>query len=281
MALVDFGKLMQAQGFGGVQPMQSPIGQPPVITPTVDPTAARNQKLAVMLYALGGALGGEDPLQQALGFQQVIQQRQKQKQEEQRKKQAEEYQRQLQQAIDVGDMDKAFSLSALVAPQSVAQSIAQRRISERDLIPQVSSDGTYTTYYERNEEGTIVPRVEVNQEIIDAKRKQQEVQRKTEPLPSSVINNNIENNRIITSYTNQNQQLDNFIQQIKNNELQFGFGESLQDWFGDKGIGIRSAQSQTRLQNKNAFSRWKDRYVDTVLKAAKGPQTGQLVCKTY
>ena len=55
--------------------------------------------------------------------------------------------------------------------------------------------------------------------------------------------------------------------------MQFGFGESLQDWFGDKGIGIRSAQSQTRLQNKNAFSRWKDRYVDTVLKAAKGPQT--------
>ena len=40
------------QTLGGTQPMQSPIGQPPV-------AKSKNEKLAYMLYALGGALRGD------------------------------------------------------------------------------------------------------------------------------------------------------------------------------------------------------------------------------
>ena len=57
----DFGQMLQAYNVsggqpGGVQPMQSPIGMPPVGSADKD---AKNQKLSLMLYALGGALKGD------------------------------------------------------------------------------------------------------------------------------------------------------------------------------------------------------------------------------
>jgi hypothetical protein len=68
---------------GAVQPMQSPIGMPPVGSADKE---AKNEKLALMLYALGGALGGKDIGQSAAAFQQIQAQRQAQ---EQQKKQRE------------------------------------------------------------------------------------------------------------------------------------------------------------------------------------------------
>ena len=58
---------------GAVQPMQSPIGMPPVGSADKE---AKNEKLALMLYALGGALGGKDIGQSAAAFQQIQAQRQ-------------------------------------------------------------------------------------------------------------------------------------------------------------------------------------------------------------
>jgi len=76
----DFGKILQAYNVsggqpGGVQPMQSPIGMPPVGSADKD---AKSQKLAMMLYALGGALKGQDPLQQGMAIRQMQQQQQAQ-----------------------------------------------------------------------------------------------------------------------------------------------------------------------------------------------------------
>ncbi len=68
----DFGQMLQAYNVsggqpGGVQPMQSPIGMPPVGSADKD---AKSQKLAMMLYALGGALKGDkDFVQNTLALQ--------------------------------------------------------------------------------------------------------------------------------------------------------------------------------------------------------------------
>ena len=67
---IDFGQMLQACNVsggqpGGVQPMQSPIGMPPI-----DDKSDKNQKLSLMLYALGGALKGDkDFVQNTLALQ--------------------------------------------------------------------------------------------------------------------------------------------------------------------------------------------------------------------
>lgn len=79
----DFGQMLQAYNVsggqpGGVQPMQSPIGMPPVGSADKD---AKNQKLSLMLYALGGALKGDkDFVKNTLALQNM--QEGKKKQEE-------------------------------------------------------------------------------------------------------------------------------------------------------------------------------------------------------
>ena len=85
MAFGDILKAFNQSGGqpGAVQPMQSPIGMPPVGSADKE---AKNEKLALMLYALGGALGGKDIGQSAAAFQQIQAQRQAQ---EQQKKQRE------------------------------------------------------------------------------------------------------------------------------------------------------------------------------------------------
>lgn len=60
------------QTLGGTQPMQSPIGQPPV-------AKSKNEKLAFMLYALGGALKGDKNfVQNTLALEQMQEGKKKQ-----------------------------------------------------------------------------------------------------------------------------------------------------------------------------------------------------------
>ena len=67
MPLSDYlNKLNQLQG---MQPQQSPIGMPPVGMSEKD---QKNKNLAIMLYALGGALRGKSALETGLGLQQTL-----------------------------------------------------------------------------------------------------------------------------------------------------------------------------------------------------------------
>ena len=67
MALSDYlNKLNQLQG---MQPQQSPIGMQPVGMSEKD---QKNKDLAIMLYALGGALRGKSSLETGLGLQQTL-----------------------------------------------------------------------------------------------------------------------------------------------------------------------------------------------------------------
>ena len=80
-----FGDILKAFNQSGgqpsaMQPMQSPIGMPPI-----DDKADKNQKLAMMLYALGGALRGDkDFVQNTMALQQM--QEGKKKEEEKKRR---------------------------------------------------------------------------------------------------------------------------------------------------------------------------------------------------
>lgn len=68
-----FDKLNQLKG---MQPQQSPIGMPPVGMSAKD---EKNKRLAIMLYALGGALRGKSALETGLGLQQTLTDQEKEK----------------------------------------------------------------------------------------------------------------------------------------------------------------------------------------------------------
>jgi len=82
---VDFNTFMQRQAFGGVQPMQTPTGQASPVAPNANAASDRNQRLGLMLFALGGALrGDEDFVQKTIKIQQM-QEGKKKEQAEQEK----------------------------------------------------------------------------------------------------------------------------------------------------------------------------------------------------
>lgn len=82
MALSDYlNKLNQLQG---MQPQQSPIGMPPVGISEKD---QKNKNLAIMLYALGGALRGKSALETGLGLQQTLASQEQQKIRKQQREQ--------------------------------------------------------------------------------------------------------------------------------------------------------------------------------------------------
>ena len=74
MALSDY--LNKLNQFQGMQPQQSPIGMPPVGMSEKD---QKNKNLAIMLYALGGALRGKSALETGLGLQQILADQEQQK----------------------------------------------------------------------------------------------------------------------------------------------------------------------------------------------------------
>ena len=185
-------------------------------------------------------------------------------------------QQDLQKAIASGDMDAAYAISALLQPGSVAQNIIQSQAgpSKKDLQPEISADGTYTIYKDYDEAtGQYVPRLEVNQNVIDAQREKTLISQRDKPLPSGSIEKEVDNKSVISTFQYQNQLIDGFIEDAQSDNLQFGMGEDIADFFGNLGIGVSGETSQERLANKNSFERWKQGYVNTVLQAAKGPQT--------
>ncbi len=81
MAFGDILKAFNQSGGqpGAMQPMQSPIGMPPI-----DDKASKNQKLGLMLYALGGALKGDKNFVQNTMALQQMQEGKKKKEEKEK-----------------------------------------------------------------------------------------------------------------------------------------------------------------------------------------------------
>jgi len=229
---------------------------------------AQQQGMRELAARLSDAFAGRDIVSRARVRRSDLLDRQKEAQDLQRNTQ-------IQEAIAAGDLDKAMSLVAIDNPAVALQYAQQGRITEKDLKPQVSSDGTLITYFDIDPDtGTIVPRVEVNQDVVEAKRRIELLEDEKEPLPNSAIEKELDNEAIINSFGYQNNLIDGFIEQIKGDMLQFGPGEGIEDFFGKMGFGVPAgSQSQLRLSNKTAFKRWKESYVNTVLQKAKGPQT--------
>ena len=263
----DPGELLTQQQIQGLTPDQ-------LATYNQQRSQAQQAGMRELAARLSDAFAGRD----IVGGARLREESKLKRQEIERQKAERERQRQLEErlqaAIQRGDMDEAYSISALISPKSIAQGIAQSRVTEKDLAPVVSADGTFTTYYNRDPEtGQIVPKVQVNKDVVEALAEKYQIEQERKPLPASAIEKEVDNKSVISSFEYQNDVIDQFIKEAKEDKLQFGLAEDLQDWIGNLGFGVGDKISQERLANKNAFERWKQGYVNTVLQAAKGPQT--------
>jgi hypothetical protein len=226
---------------------------------TTPQTNDQNERLRLMLFALGGALRGDPQFaQQTLALKEKGIERQQNAE--------------LQQALAEGNTDKALSLAARMGKTSVVQYLQGERTRTR---PQLISDGKFTVTY--NEQG--MPVVTPNEEVIEAEldiaKRQAELEKETRTLPPVLIKSEDEDFDALQSLEKVETDIDFFINSLDKNEMEVGYGEDLQAKIGNLGVLQRfmDEESKLKLANYNAFERWKQRYVNESLRLNKGPQT--------
>jgi len=226
---------------------------------TTPQTNDQNERLRLMLFALGGALRGDPQFaQQTLALKEKGIERQQNAE--------------LQQALAEGNTDKALSLAARMGKTSVIQYLQGERARTR---PQLISDGKFTVTY--NEQG--MPVVTPNEEVIEAEldiaKRQAELEKETRTLPPVLIKSEDEDFDALQSLEKVESDIDFFINSLDKNEMEVGYGEDLQAKIGNLGVLQRfmDEESKLKLANYNAFERWKQRYVNESLRLNKGPQT--------
>jgi hypothetical protein len=144
--MADFGKILQAFNQGGgqpgaMQPLQSPIGMPPI-----DNKADKNQQLGMMLYALGGVLRGDKNfVQNTLAIKNM---QEGKKKEEERKKNYKEM-------IDNMDPNSPlYNLAKSVGYEGIDK-VAQAQFDLETRVPKEDNIADYKAYLAKKyKEGT-------------------------------------------------------------------------------------------------------------------------------
>lgn len=226
---------------------------------TTPQTNDQNERLRLMLFALGGALRGDPQFaQQTLALKEKGIERQQNAE--------------LQQALAEGNTDKALSLAARMGKTSVVQYLQGERTRTR---PQLISDGKFTVTYNDQGMPVVTPNEEVIEAELDIAKRQAELEKETRTLPPVLIKSEDEDFDALQSLEKVETDIDFFINSLDKNEMEVGYGEDLQAKIGNLGVLQRfmDEESKLKLANYNAFERWKQRYVNESLRLNKGPQT--------
>lgn len=239
---------------------------PPPPPPTVNPRNSKRQNWADALYLLGGALKGNDMSQDMA----MLQQAQQLRTARDKANEIEELTKQYQDAIASGDLDTALAIGARLNPASTQQALAQQR---RDKInaqrPQVIDGGKYTVTYEDG-----MPVVTPNQAVIDAELAAADIARRNKPLPSTLIKDELKDEDLIDKLKISQNRANQFLKNIDEGTLEFGFGEDLQDFAGSKlGTWWGGEESDIKLSNKKAYQRFKNTLRDDLLAMETGTKT--------
>ncbi len=226
---------------------------------TTPQTNDQNERLRLMLFALGGALRGDPQFaQQTLALQEKGVERQQNAE--------------LQQALAEGNTDKALSLAARMGKTSVIQYLQGERTRTR---PQLINDGKFTVTYNKQGMPVVTPNEGVIEAELDIAKRQAELEKETRTLPPVLIKSEDEDFDALQSLEKVETDIDFFIDSLDKNEMEVGYGEDLQAKIGNLGVLQRfmDEESKLKLANYNAFERWKQRYVNESLRLNKGPQT--------
>ena len=227
-------------------------------TPTPQ-TSDQNERLRLMLFALGGALRGDPKFaQQTLALQQQSMERQQNAE--------------LEKALAAGDTDRALSLAARLGKTSVIQYLQGERARTK---PQLIGDGKFTVTYDEQGMPVVTPNEGVIEAELDIARRAKELEKETRTLPPTLIKSEDEDFDALQALEKVETDIDFFIDALEKNEMEVGYGEDVQAALGNLGVFQRfmDEESKLKLANYNAYERWKQRYVNEALRLNKGPQT--------
>ena len=227
-------------------------------TPTPQ-TSDQNERLRLMLFALGGALRGDPKFaQQTLALQQQSLERQQNAE--------------LEKALAAGDTDRALSLAARLGKTSVIQYLQGERARTK---PQLIGDGKFTVTYDEQGMPVVTPNEGVIEAELDIARRAKELEKETRTLPPTLIKSEDEDFDALQALEKVETDIDFFIDALEKNEMEVGYGEDVQAALGNLGVFQRfmDEESKLKLANYNAYERWKQRYVNEALRLNKGPQT--------
>jgi len=227
-------------------------------TPTPQ-TSDQNERLRLMLFALGGALRGDPQFaQQTLALQQQGMERQQNAE--------------LEKALAAGDTDRALSLAARLGKTSVIQYLQGERARTK---PQLIGDGKFTVTYDEQGMPVVTPNEGVIEAELDIARRAKELEKETRTLPPTLIKSEDEDFDALQALEKVETDIDFFIDALEKNEMEVGYGEDVQAALGNLGVFQRfmDEESKLKLANYNAYERWKQRYVNEALRLNKGPQT--------
>ena len=139
---------MSLLNVGGFQdPLQpKPIGQDIVNVPQLQNQvgqlqARKNQQLGSMLLALGDIFRGQDPATGVIQRQQLFQEQEEERQARLEKQRVQTMEKNLQEALDAGDTDKALSLAVGLDKSALVQYLQAQRKSDQ---PYIIGGGRYT-----------------------------------------------------------------------------------------------------------------------------------------
>jgi len=265
---------MSLLNVGGFQdPLQpKPIGQDIVNVPQLQNQvgqlqARKNQQLGSMLLALGDIFRGQDPATGVIQRQQLFQEQEEERQARLEKQRVQTMEKNLQEALDAGDTDKALSLAVGLDKSALVQYLQAQRKSDQ---PYIIGGGRYTVTPTDGELD-----ITVNQAVIDAEQRiaEQAKEDKSKVLPSTLIKSEDEDYTALEQHQNLQTDIDRFLTNIDEGKLEVGFGEDIQSFFGNLGLRSLDQESQEKLSNYNDLKRFVTRYVNNILRLNKGPQT--------
>lgn len=190
-----------------------------------------------------------------------------QREAEEKRRKEEQMNLELQEAIASGDRDKALSIAAGLNRGSVIQALQAQERAEQ---PYLIGEGDFTV---TPTDGKL--EITTNEEVIEAKRKIEEEEKASVPkvLPNTLIKSEDEDYLALEQHTNLQTDINRFIDNVEKGTLEVGFGEDVQTFFGNLGVLPQDPESQEKLNNYNDLKRFVTRYVNSILRLNKGPQT--------
>lgn len=246
-------------------------------------STAKGQGMSDLLYALGGVIRGDNTAVDTVNQRKTTREQNKiaeldriRKEEDRQRKlnketETEKLQKEMADKFASGDIEGAMAVGLKMGDGSSVQNMYNMERDRREkLEPTITEDGLVRTYNPTTGEYDF----SVNQSLLDANKIVSDNTPLSTTVPSSLVDDELKDFTAMDDLDFQIADANKFLGNLDEGMLEFGVGESVQDFFGQfTPSGLMSDESQTKLDNKNDYNRFINETRDAFLKMETGTKT--------